>query len=129
MGEGFEGLVEKAHPSSNPSPPRRGDYLILFLELGQALFLISPPPPKSWGCDPFPGETKCQWAQKTNSPLQVRALLTKTPDSPLPSFFPDHLAPATGGAISLVGNWDERGNSREKEDLYPFSCWSEEWEE
>lgn len=24
MGEGFEGLVEEAHPSPNPSPPRRG---------------------------------------------------------------------------------------------------------
>lgn len=59
MGEGFEGLVE-AHPNPNPSLPRRGDYLILFLELGQALFLISPLPPKSWAEAPFLGKLKCQ---------------------------------------------------------------------
>lgn len=41
MGGDFE--VEEAHPDS--PPPRRGDYPILFLELSQALFLISPAPP------------------------------------------------------------------------------------
>lgn len=43
MGGDFEGPVEEAHPDS--PPPRRGDYPILFLELSQALFLISPAPP------------------------------------------------------------------------------------
>lgn len=104
MGEGFEGLVEEAHP--NPSPPRRGDFPKLFLELSKALFLIFPPPPKSWGCDPSPGET-------ANEPRKLTLFsksflpLTKTPDSPLPGLFPDHLAPTTGGAISLVGNRDK----------------------
>lgn len=35
MGEGFEGLVEDAHP--NASPPRRGDFPKLFLEFSKAL--------------------------------------------------------------------------------------------
>lgn len=121
MGKGFEELVEAAHP--NPSPPRSGDFPKLFPELSEALFLICPPPPKSWGCDPSPGETANE-PRKLSSPSPSFLPLTKTPDSPLPGLFPDHLAPTTGGAISLVGNRDKRertvGKRKTSIPYFPF---------
>lgn len=109
-------------PTQMPLPQEGGIFQNCFWSSAK-LFLICPPPPKSWGCDPSPGETP-------NKPRKLTLFsksflpLTKTPNSPLPGLFPIHLAPTTGGAISLVGNRDKRegtlGKRKTSIPYFPF---------
>lgn len=116
MGEGFERLVKEAHP--NPSPPRRGDFPKLFPELSEALFLICSPPPKSWGCDPSPGEIANEPRKLTL--LQVLPFSDQDPRLASPWFISLSLSTDDRGCYFLSWYRDKRGNPWEKEDFYPL---------
>lgn len=121
MGEGFEGLFE-GHP--NLSVPRRGDYPIVF-GAWPSSFPDLPPPKNHGAVTPLLGKLSA------NEPRKLTPLpLTKTSDSPLPGFLPDHLAP-TEGAIFLIGSGLKRepGGKGRLPSTSSLFCWPEDWEE